>query len=290
MDLLITTFVLCYCGFVLFRLGNRFGLENPHRGQFLCATAILLAVWSAWTAESSLRWAQILPFSSVVLVANSTVLIIVGVAGLIAGSQMVGGLRRVLLAMALCMTAGWFITGAMLQPLLNPVVLDGKGKWRDGVCLQRHEASCAPAAVATLLAQHGIIRSEAQMATACLTSTRGTLALGAYRGLCVGTSGSDSKPATLVTTPSPQALATVSQHLPMLIHVNYEQQQPANLPASRPAWFGSLWHQGGHAVVLLDREADGRWVVADPASGRVRWTTEYIQEIWVGEGLYLQRP
>src|SRR5581483_5301297 len=46
--------------------------------------------------------------------------------------------------------------------------------WSKGVCLQSKEQTCGPAAAATLLKEHGIAATEAEMARLCLSDQAGT--------------------------------------------------------------------------------------------------------------------
>lgn len=175
MDLAITAYVLICCAAVLFRIGHRFGAMYPVASQLWLTLGMSLTVWMAWNCGSSLRWAQFVPYSYALLLANAFVILVVGVAGLLAGSRCLSLRSQNLAVAGLCFTAACYIGAACARPLWQPLKLTVPVKWNDVVCMQSHEASCAPAAAATLLGLHGVHRSETEMAAACLTSSRGTL-------------------------------------------------------------------------------------------------------------------
>ncbi len=93
-------------------------------------------------------------------------------AGSLVGVVLRSGLalwRRLLPTAALVLIGGYSLCAPLLKE--PPTCAD---RWKDGVCLQTSQASCAPAAVATLLAHYGISASEQEMARLCLTDRSGT--------------------------------------------------------------------------------------------------------------------
>lgn len=286
MDLVIVLNLLLFCAIVVFQLGKRFGAQHPFAGQLLLASGIALAAWLAWTSAYSLSWALWIPYSFVLVLANASVILIVGSAGLIVGTHCLerngrGMWKARLVVLSLWATAVCFTTGCLLRPAWQPLELSRTTTWSEGVCLQSHPSTCAPAAVATLLRLHGIATNENEMSRACLTSRNGTLALGTFRGVCLGAQGFSYSPRALVCEPATVTAEELDDRLPMLAHVNFSQD------ASRSARLASIARDDGHAVVLLEQLADGSWLVADPAVGRVIWGDEYFRNAWVGEGIYL---
>lgn len=286
MDLALTTYLLVFSAIIVFRLGRRFGEGHHVLGQLSFVSGIFVAVLLAWLGGSSLRWAVLVPHSSSLLIANASVILIVGAAGVLVGTQCLSIRRVKFAASSLCVTAIWFGCFSVIRPIWQPLHLTEKAVWRDGVCLQSHEATCAPAAAATLLRLHGVHTSERVMARACLTSNQGTLSLGTYRGLYVAARKNRAKPQALVCQPESFPAEAIACNLPMLVHVDFESR----LGPSRvrhPGRFSTISSDGGHAVVILGRLACGSWLVADPATGKKQWSDEYFRSIWIGEGIYL---
>lgn len=269
MDIAVTAILWCFCAGVLFRIGKRYGAQNPISARCLLVFSIALATTLAWHSGSSLLWAHWIPHSYVVIICNASVILIVAAAGLLVGTHCLSLRRERLAAFALCATAVWFVSAAAVRPLLEPLRLERRNQWIESVCLQSHEASCAPAAAATLLNLHGIPRTEYQMANACLTSRSGTLALGTYRGLCIGARNSRYRPRVLVCSPQECSESDLTHRLPLLAHVEFEAKE------------------GGHSVVVMEKLECGDWLVADPAVGVQRWTDNYFRDCWNGEGIFL---
>lgn len=286
MDLAITAYVLAAGAVIVYRSAKTLGRGHPCLGRVLMSAAFAVAVWMAWTLGNSFRWAVWVPLSGVPLIANASVILVIASAGLLVGTHCLGDapqqLRRERRAvMALCATAVWCIAAAVVRPLWQPIELQAPAEWRDGICLQSHEATCAPAAAATLLARYGIRSTESEMAAACLTSNNGTLALGTFRGLCIGSQGHSVVPQALLCDPQAVPADEVESRLPMLVHVDFH-------PQSRTTKFlGAIGRRQGHAVVLLKRNSDGSWLVADPAAGHLRWDDHRLRSLWIGEGIYL---
>lgn len=286
MDLALTIYLLVFSAIVVFRLGRRFGQGHQTLGQLLLVCGIVTAVLLAWRGGSSLRWAVLVPHSSALLIANASVILIVGAAGILVGTQCLSIGREKVAAAGLCLTAIWFGCFSVIRPIWQPLHLSEKAVWRDGICLQSHEATCAPAAAATLLRLHGIHASERDMARACLTSSQGTLSLGTYRGLYVAAGKNRAKPQALVCLPDSFPAEMLDRNLPMLVHVDFESLlAPSRVRHAER--FSAISSEGGHAVVILDRLADGSWLVADPATGKKKWSDDYFRSIWIGEGIYL---
>jgi len=268
-DIAVTAILWCFCAGVLFRIGKRFGAQNPTFGRGLLIISIALATALAWQSSGSLLWAHWIPQSYVVIVCNASVILIVAAAGLLVGTHCLSLRRERLAVFALCATAVWFVSAAAVRPILEPLRLEQRNQWVESVCLQSHDASCAPAAAATLLGLHGIAQTEHQMANACLTSRSGTLSLGLYRGLCIGARNSAFKPRVLVCAPNECPQSDLEHRLPLLANVEFQSGE------------------GAHSVVLMKKLDDGDWLVADPAVGVQRWSDSFFRNCWKGEGIFL---
>lgn len=302
-DLLIAGCLIVWCATVAFRACRRYSLRHPGGAQFALIGSIGLALWIFWSSSYSLRWAELLPLGGVLLIANASVLLIVCAGGFLLGVDRISQLRKIVGAGVLLTTAAISIASAIFRPIWEPIELDPQSTWKDGVCMQSHEASCAPAAAATLLHFHGISASEQLMARRCFTSQNGTLTLGAFRGLCATLNGQDYAARAVVCEPNQVPEWTIDDHLPMLAMVDFQEQLQrsavqvaSNAAVSEHSWLAALCRMpqrsrgletGRHAVVILQRLEDGRLLVADPAVGKIRWSDEYFRDIWVGEGMYL---
>jgi hypothetical protein len=283
LDLAVASYLLLLAAAIIYRLGRRFGARFPLLAQVLLVIGIVTAVYLAWGTGSNFRWALFIPHGAVFLLANASVILIVGAAGLIVGSHCLvtaqGSLSKErAAAVGLCLTAACFISSAVLRPLWQPLTLSGDNRWIDDVCMQTHESTCAPAAVATLLRRHGVDRSEAEMASACLTSSSGTLALGTYRGLCIGSIGHDLVPHAIVCDTQTVSSLELCEHLPLLVHVGFASE----------AWpVRTSKQREGHVVVVLEKMPNDRWLIADPAVGKTIWSDTRLRSAWVGEAIYM---
>lgn len=295
-DIVATAILLILSSWIVFQTCRRFGAQQPFFARLLISSAILVCLWLAWTVGSDLRWAMLFPHASVLLLANAFVLLSVAAAGLLVGTRCLAWHKEVLCATGLCVTAAWFLAHIVVRPYIQPIAIPTVPQWQDGVCRQSHDASCAAAAAATLLLQHQIYSTERNMAQACLTSSEGTMALGTYRGLCIATQGKDIRPRAVVYgngLPSPKQLL---KKLPMLAHVDFEanhrdsasQHGFVSIGIQRLLSQSSRNDFGRHTVVLLDTLPNDKWLVADPAVGRVVWSDAELRRIWNGEAIYLQ--
>ena len=224
MDLVYTGYLLMVSALVLFGLGKRLGTLRPTLSHVLGCSSVLVAFWLAWNSGQSFRWAQWIPHSSVLIICNAPVILLVLAAGLFFGCHQGSCRKRQLISFGLCSTAALFLGMAIWRPIYQPLDFPLAGQWKDEVCLQTHPSTCAPAAVATLANQHGIKTTERDMAAACLTSNQGTLALGSFRGTYLVSRNSSLKPQVVVCQPKLYPARQLDSQLPMLVHVNFEQQ------------------------------------------------------------------
>jgi hypothetical protein len=219
--------------------------------------------------------ARVLPVSSMMILAEPSpvlagVLVGVGAVILPGGAVRRGGWLVALAAVCLFASYG-FLLGT--PPQLRNV-------WRNGVCRQTSLASCGPAAAATLLAEHGILATEAEMARLCVTTGDGTSTRGIYRGLVLKAAGTDRRVEPFLG--DVEALRKLDG--PVLLNVRLDLR-PDTDPRYVEKWG---WRPGvPHTVVFFRCRPDGRFVIGDPAVGREVWDQKAIDTLWHGEGLRL---
>jgi hypothetical protein len=208
----------------------------------------------------------------------------------------------------MCLLAAGFLLLPVVRPRIFPIEVAERGIWKDGVCLQSHEASCGPAAVATLLHQtatltptrltdgpvlgqgHGqghwasapLDSAEQLMSHACLTSTQGTSSLGLVRGLRIALAGSDRRVRVAESDP---AVWNAMDQLPNVAVVRFRDQR--NHGAVNQLLRND---HDGHAIVVHSRTKDGRWRIADPAVGWQTWDDDRLRRVFTGEAIYLASP
>lgn len=167
----------------------------------------------------------------------------------------------------------------ILRPQFSPAVTAFASTWQDGVCLQSHPATCAPAAAATLLELAGVRSSENAMVAPCLTSNRGTEPLGLFRGLAIATVGEKVRP--VIASSDPDTWVHGKQ-LPNIALVEFET---AESDGAEGHFFGP--QSDGHAVVIRGRDPHGNWIVLDPAFGRTLWTPSTFASLFTGDAIFL---
>jgi hypothetical protein len=259
----------------------------------LCLLALLAAiaglVFYLKYGQDRLEFARWLPVSALVIYANFTPLIAALAAGIIwhavrpppreenfdePGSRHI--VRRTVLILALWGISAyqaWHILWAEPPPL---------GHRRTGVVWrQTTQASCSPAAAATLLATHRIASSEAEMAQLCLTTRKGTRTLGVYRGLVLKTSETHRVETYTGDARGLRAFAST----PVLINVGLDPEDVAVDPRFITDWG---WQPGArHTVVVLAWLPNDQLLVADPAVGVERWTPRALEVLWQREAFKL---
>jgi len=131
--------------------------KMSRRQRAIVAACLTIAILGFGFLLSDSAWiARALPLGAVVVYGNAMPII----AGMLAGVVLRSALalwRRLLPTAALALIG----CCSLFAPILAkpPRCAD---RWKDGVCLQTSQASCAPAAAATLLAHHGIDASSAR--------------------------------------------------------------------------------------------------------------------------------
>jgi len=266
--------VLAYLG------GSHLGRTSSRRRPWLFVESILFCLVFAWTLDGKLHWALAIPLSCVIYWSNFMPLLLGFTAGLASWSPGMGEFRRPVVVGLLIFLAIGYMLAPVARPLFSPVVVDTQGSWARGVCLQSHPSTCAAASAATLLKHVGIETNEWEMSAACLTSQAGTVPLGLYRGLAMkaNANGFDAE----VASSQPSEWLKRGQ-MPNVALLRF-QDQFHSTPANR--FMGP--RSEGHVVVVLGRSCDGRWIIGDPAVGRLHWSDEEFRSYFTGDAIFLK--
>jgi hypothetical protein len=245
----------------------------------ICAASVALLVAHVLWVSDRLWVARALPTSGAIVFGNLLPLIVATFAGF-AWRAMRGGAFRKSFLMALLALACLYRSTAPLVARTPTPLAD---RWSNDVCLQTSPSTCSAAAAATLLRAHGIPATEQEMARLCLTTDRGTTALGLYRGLTLKTQGTIWKVQAISGN-----LQTLRETDPILLSVRLDTRSEID-PRYENQWG---WTPGvPHTVVFFgftkEMRGDDRVEIGDPAVGREQWFVRDFQVLWHGEGLRL---
>ena len=282
-DLIIAIIILVgVCGLV-FCIGLAIARQT---NRLVAVPAILVAV-AATIAFGALMHgrlviAEIVPFSSAIVLGNWLPVGIVFMAGMLCAQTAIPLLRRIFLVSCLI--------GLGAYSIYQPLSAQGAGSlrvtnsWTSGdVLLQSNGASCSACASATLLRQYGIKADEAEMMRLCFTSQSGTPTLGLFRGLKIKTNDT-----SLRVVPFQMSVEDLlkADEWPVLLLVELPRGYTKD-PRFEEEWG---WTPGqGHSVVLFGLEDGNRLDIGDPAIGREQWMLSDLRVLWQGEGLRLER-
>ncbi|MGI9472094.1 MAG: cysteine peptidase family C39 domain-containing protein, partial [Rubripirellula sp.] len=224
-----------------------------------------------------LHWTNSLPLASAVFWSSLMPIILCFTAGLARKTE--GLTRRV--RMATMFGLGGLAVAYTFTPIVRPVVapidLSDSSQWSDGVCLQSHSSSCAPAAAVTLLRVSGVVASERDLALACLTSQHGTEPVGLFRGLNAFVAGPHLSARVASVDPDRW---TKQRQLPNISLIRFRSSD-----TSLSRLMGARGE--GHAVVVFGRDSEGDWIIGDPAFGRTKWSDEQFQSRFTGDAIFL---
>ncbi len=220
--------------------------------------------------RDSVLLARLFPFSNLIVLTTWFPIFCGALAALASQPDVKNRLRRILPTAALA-CLGIFTT---IQPLLGAVPRC-TDMWDDDVCRQSSWHSCSAACAATLLKQHDIAATEAELAELCLTR-KGTTWQGLFRGMMLKTRGTpwrvevshESPPGIGKRLTSP---AIISVGVPAGVDVDPIYTQTYGWPA------GQL-----HSVVLLGFGPDGKPDIADPSVGRESWSAKDFDVLFRG--------
>ncbi|KLU06986.1 hypothetical protein RISK_000787 [Rhodopirellula islandica] len=268
-----------------YRLGCR---SRTSSDRWVFVGLIGISFLFAWSFFGRLIWAEAITSSAALYWSNVTPVVLAFSAGMAGHAVDLRRRFRPAVAGILMTLAVSFVITPIARPVLFPLDWDQPrepqwmAQWQDGVYMQSNSASCAPAAAVTLLGTSGISASERDLASACLSSSLGTAPLGLYRGLSTVAHEHNLK-------------AKVASRDPSKWH------QRGQLPNVALVRFGlsgdDLQDTGfvgnvtvGHVVTVLGQTDSGRWLIGDPAVGKVSWSDEDLRKRFTGEAIYLSRP
>jgi hypothetical protein len=246
---------------------------SKRRLALLGAIAVLTIAGYAVCLFDSALLLRLMPATHAIFLANWLMPLSAVLAAVAWRSMAIPTWRRSIMSVGVILIAG-IIT---VRPLIanKPVVRE---RWKQGICIQTTWATCTAAAATTLLKLNGIDSSEAEMSALSLTTRRGTLFHGAYRGLRLKTAEHPVR--VQVVTGAIDDLRAVRR--PVLVRVGIRRWQSVDR-RYETEWG---WSPGvTHSVVLTEFTADGKVKVADPSTGWETWDMEMLKTLWHGIGL-----
>jgi hypothetical protein len=156
--------------------------------------------------------------------------------------------------------------------------------WVNRVCLQTSQATCSPAAAATLLKYRGIDTIEEEMARLCLTRKNGTYLHGLYRGLRIKTQGTGFR---VLVRSTDLARLRSEVDLPVILNVMLTEAVHRRDPRYAKDWGWRV--DVPHTVVVFRFTDDGRVRIGDPGVGREHWDLQALRDLWHGEYVCLEK-
>jgi hypothetical protein len=261
---------------LLFVAGVRLGRRLSPRAVGIFATAVCaFVVVFVFLLDDHLLLARLLPFSGLIVLGDwlpPAVALLAGAAwARVPGQRW----RKAVLVAPFVALCGLRTFGRLAG---EPPPLDDR--WKGGVCRQTSQATCSPAAAATLLRAHGIEATEAEMARLCLTGREGTTMLGLYRGLVLKTRGTPWR--VEVFHGNLEALRPGGA-TPAILSVRLDRGATDDRYERLWGWAPGV----NHTVVLLGFRADGKTDIGDPAVGLEHWREEDVRILWHGDGIRL---
>ncbi len=278
-DLILAILGLALASLVTLGGGLRLARATTRRQVNALATVGVAALlWFALRYHGTWQMARLLPVSSAIVLGNWIPIGGAFFAGLTLGEAAIPAWRRrgwaALILMASCYSVACCFLGHVSErePSTGNARF-GQQSWR---------SSCGASCAAVLLQLHGIEATEDELVSLCLTSHRGTPALGVYRGLKIKTAGTRWNVEVVTCTPD----ELLAMEGPLLLR---DQIPGIHLldGTENCRW---VRRRLEHAVLLLNGRDRDHIRILDPASGinyPVSWTIEDLRERWRGEALRL---
>lgn len=263
------------CGFVVRQLSREWPLRCVDVAGVVVAATLVMYVAFVWDRLWLASW---LPFSNLIVLGNGLPIFAAVLIGLTCRRLRAKPGSRWVVVGLLTMTG----VAALVRPLLgSPPACENR--WDQAVCLQTTAHTCSAASAATVLRFLRADASESEMARLCLTR-KGTHWMGLFRGLCRKLpDGWRIEPLERATR---EQLHSASRTSPAILFVSLPQDAPrARQFRTERGWIPGI----SHSVVCFGEEAPDQWLIADPANGIERWTTEELRLLWRGDGLRLSR-
>lgn len=245
---------------------------------WLAVAAVCFILFFSLFLLDDIRMAWLLPLSCLPVVGNwipPAAFFLAGLAWRLIPGKTWRRCVTVALLLVLCL---WKAYGWFFEPLPNV----GE-QWKEGVCLQTSESTCSAASAATMLANHGIETSEAEMVRLCMSRSWGTTMWGVYRGLKVKTRGTPYK--VEVFAAGDRSLRTMKGPLLLIAGLGRGEH-----PADRRYEKDWGWTPGTyHAVCFLEAGPEDLVRMADPSVGPEYWNDENVRVLWKGVAVRLVR-
>ncbi len=291
-DLLLATVALTGLSLVALVAGMRISSRWPER-KTAALTGVVLAALLLFVFRYHGTWqiARVLPFSGAIVLGNWIPLGGAFLAGITLGQRNSARWRRSGLASLILLASGYSVACCFLGQL--PSHHDSAG--HPAGSKQTRRSSCGACCAAMLLKHRGIEASEEELLGLCLTSYRGSPALGLYRGLKLKTAGTlwDVQVVTcsvdeLLQREGPLLLRDLVPAVSVVgekVRGESATDGIVNLRTSRRRF--------EHAVLLMGVEDNDHLQIFDPAmwedSPIIIWSIEDLRERWQGEALRLVR-
>jgi predicted double-glycine peptidase len=245
--------------------------QNYHVPVLLACIALAMAYVSL--ARDSTWQIMFMHLTNTIIYGKWLLVIAAFAAGLLSKSSIIRPFSRIFLVPALLMVA--FLDFGVYFLFPRP---HGGYILVDSVIGQSSDVTCSPAACATFLRLYGVDASEQQMVEACLTTRSGTSKQGIWRAL-------------KMYAPKGYEACVVRfrdyHNLPFPILVNMKLKDSDSFSSRYPGQWG--WKPGvPHTVVLMGQAADGKLLVADPASGKDIWDLQALDVLWDKRGFILK--
>ncbi|HBJ38153.1 MAG TPA: hypothetical protein DDZ51_26050 [Planctomycetaceae bacterium] len=286
LDLLTAVMITAAISVAAWLGGRQVGMRFERARMPLFVTLILATAWFASSWNGRMENVLLFSIGPAILLSNLTPVLSCFLAGLAWEMPGIPQTRRAISLGAFVTLAVALFLAPLLRPILKPATASDLGQWKDGVCVQTHNATCGAAAVATMLRHYGMMVTEKELVGECLTSEDGTEPLAVYRALTIYANQMGHKPKLASSDPlSWQDL----QQFPVLAMVS-----PIDSDRATPTHTGRLRSllgrsSEGHAVVILGRNTNGDFVVGDPSNGRVIWSPRQMTGYYSGQGIYLEQ-
>jgi len=277
-DLVVAALVLTALSSVTFVAGWRVVHRWDGRRTF-ALSAIVLGALLVFISQFHGTWriARVVPFSGAIILGNWIPIAGAFFAGVMLGLQDSPPWRRGCLAALILLVSLYSVVCCFLGELPTDPPPTASARWSR----QSQPSSCGPCCAALLLRHYGIEATEKEMLRLCLTSHRGSPALGLYRGLKLKTAGTgwdvevvSSSFEKLIRTPGPLLLRIT---IPPMVKLEGKRKFMERRSYE-------------HAVLLLEVDKKGHAVILDPAVNRdmlCHRQIEELREMWCGEALRL---
>jgi len=248
-----------------------------HTPQYLHIIILLICIALAMAyvvlARDSAWQIMCMPFTNTIIYGKWLFIIASFVAGLLSSSGIIRPLSRLILIPAMLLVGSMDFGEYVLypKPPIGNIVIDS-------IIGQSSDATCSPAACATLLRLYHVEVLEKDMAEACLTTENGTPNQGIWRAL-------------KMYVPDGYKVSVARFHdynslpFPLLVNMKLKSDDfNASIHYGQWGWKPAV----PHTVVLLGRAENGKLLVADPATGMDLWDYQILDALWDKVGFFFK--